>query len=61
MGRSKPVGHFLNFLIRAQPIVGGGLVVLDSIKKQTKQAMRSKPESSIPSWLQVPGLIKFLS
>ena len=51
-------------------MVGGTtpeLVVLGSIRKQAEQAMRSKPESSIPPWplhqllLQVPALLEFLS
>ena len=35
------------------PVVGGaipGLVVLSSIRKQAKQARRSKPVSNIPPW-----------
>ena len=46
-----------------------GLVVLGSIRKQAKQARRSKPVSSTPSWPlhqlllpdQVPVFLEFLS
>jgi hypothetical protein len=59
---------------RVQPIVGGAiptLIVLSSVRKQSVQAMRSKPVSSlqvpalhclcISSCLQVPALLGFLS
>jgi hypothetical protein len=47
--------------------VAPGLVVLGSIRKQTEQAMGSKPVSSTPPWplhqllLQVPVLLEFLT
>ena len=46
-----PVGHFLNFdLMGFLILITTGLVVLESIKKQTEQKMESKPVSSTPPW-----------
>ena len=35
---------------KGQPIVGGAILVLGSIRKQAEQAKRSKPVSSTPVW-----------
>ena len=50
------------------PLVGGatsGLVVLDSIREQGKQARGSKPVRNIPPWplhqLLLPDLLEFQS
>lgn len=56
MAAGKSAGHFIKAVMGAggEPTVHIDelmvLVVLDSIRKQAEQAVRSKPVSSPPSW-----------
>lgn len=58
MAVGKPAGHFIKAAMGAggEPTVHSAidelmvLMVLDSIRKQAEQAVRSKPVSSPPSW-----------